>query len=79
MFFARSVVLTSALILASVVNALPLQMRAAAVNVASCTSPGTKFVEHDCNVALLGVRFSMSPKHPADQFFQLGGGIAGAM
>ncbi|KAJ7683708.1 hypothetical protein B0H17DRAFT_30087 [Mycena rosella] len=65
MFFARFIVFVSALLLVSVVDALPVAPRAAAValNVAQCTSPATKLVTHDCNVALLG----------------LGGGIAGTI
>ncbi|KAJ6620061.1 hypothetical protein B0H10DRAFT_1115931 [Mycena sp. CBHHK59/15] len=63
MFFARFIVLVSTLVLASVVNSLPVISRAVALNVAKCTSPATKLVTHDCNVALLG----------------LGGGIAGAI
>ncbi|KAJ7340889.1 hypothetical protein DFH08DRAFT_938628 [Mycena albidolilacea] len=63
MFFARVIVFFSALLLASVVSALPLKSRASALNVAKCTDPSVKLVEHDCNVALLG----------------LGGGIAGAI
>ncbi|KAF8176104.1 hypothetical protein K438DRAFT_2022551 [Mycena galopus ATCC 62051] len=57
MFFARLVVFFSALLLASVVNARPLKSRAAtsALNVASCTDPSVQLVEHDCNVALLGL------------------------
>jgi hypothetical protein len=34
-----------------------LKSRAVALNVAKCTDPAVKLVEHDCNVALLGVRF----------------------
>ncbi|KAJ7679208.1 hypothetical protein DFH06DRAFT_506911 [Mycena polygramma] len=63
MFFARFIVLFSALVFASIVDALPLKSRASALNVATCTDPATQLVEHDCNVALLG----------------LGGGIAGAI
>ncbi|KAJ7614007.1 hypothetical protein FB45DRAFT_1008797 [Roridomyces roridus] len=65
MFFAQLSVFVSALALFSVSNAaaLPVRPRATALNVATCTSPSTQFVEHDCNVALLG----------------LGGGIAGAI
>ncbi|KAJ3788241.1 hypothetical protein GGU10DRAFT_373263 [Lentinula aff. detonsa] len=37
--------------------------RQSTLNVATCTDPATQLVEHDCNVALLG----------------LGGGIAGAI
>ncbi|KAJ7111968.1 hypothetical protein C8R44DRAFT_856538 [Mycena epipterygia] len=69
MFFARFIVFFSAFLLASIVDALPLKSRAVALNVATCTSPATQLVEHDCNVALLGVR------HISD----LGGGIAGAI
>ncbi|KAJ7157653.1 hypothetical protein C8R43DRAFT_949019 [Mycena crocata] len=63
MFFARFIVFISALFLATIANALPVKPRASALNVAKCTSPATKLVTHDCNVALLG----------------LGGGIAGAI
>ncbi|KAJ7196822.1 hypothetical protein GGX14DRAFT_672004 [Mycena pura] len=63
MFFARFALIFSAYFLASFVDALPLKLRAAALNVATCTDPATQLVEHDCNVALLG----------------LGGGIAGAI
>ncbi|KAF7337013.1 hypothetical protein MVEN_02137900 [Mycena venus] len=63
MFFARFIVFFSAFLLASIVDALPLKPRASALNVAKCTNPAVKLVEHDCNVALLG----------------LGGGIAGAI
>ncbi|KAJ7846138.1 hypothetical protein B0H13DRAFT_110841 [Mycena leptocephala] len=63
MFFARFIVFLSALLLVSIVDALPLKSRAVALNVAKCTDPAVKLVEHDCNVALLG----------------LGGGIAGAI
>ncbi|KAJ3725126.1 hypothetical protein C8R42DRAFT_708312 [Lentinula raphanica] len=71
MFFTRhltSFVLT--LLIASwTVSARPLWFtrallpRASTLNVATCTDPATQLVEHDCNVALLG----------------LGGGIAGAI
>ncbi|KAJ4482970.1 hypothetical protein C8J55DRAFT_488500 [Lentinula edodes] len=40
-----------------------LKPRQSTLNVATCTDPATQLVEHDCNVALLG----------------LGGGIAGAI
>ncbi|KAJ7234190.1 hypothetical protein B0H12DRAFT_1058516 [Mycena haematopus] len=63
MFFARFVVFFSTLLLASIVDALPLKPRASALNVAKCTDPAVQLVEHDCNVALLG----------------LGGGIAGTI
>ncbi|KAJ7153598.1 hypothetical protein C8R46DRAFT_1191410 [Mycena filopes] len=63
MFSARFIIFFSTFLLASIVNALPLKSRATALNVAKCTSPATKLVTHDCNVALLG----------------LGGGIAGAI
>ncbi|KAJ3761211.1 hypothetical protein FB446DRAFT_720269 [Lentinula raphanica] len=71
MFFTRrltSFVLTL-LIACWSVSARPLWFtrallpRASTLNVATCTDPATQLVEHDCNVALLG----------------LGGGIAGAI
>jgi hypothetical protein len=37
-----------------VVDALPLQSRTSALNVAKCTDPSVKLVELDCNAALLG-------------------------
>ncbi|KAK7006185.1 hypothetical protein R3P38DRAFT_3037167 [Favolaschia claudopus] len=60
MLFARIIVFLSALLLTA---ALPLQPRASALNVAKCTNKSVKLIQHDCNVALLG----------------LGGGIAGAI
>ncbi|KAJ7759324.1 hypothetical protein DFH07DRAFT_1060192 [Mycena maculata] len=66
MFFARSFVFASVLVLASIVDALPLlKSRASttALNVATCTDPAAQFLTHDCDVALLG----------------LGGGIAGTI
>ncbi|KAJ7472743.1 hypothetical protein FB451DRAFT_1250560 [Mycena latifolia] len=55
MFFARFIVFVSAFLVASLVDALPLQSRASALNVAKCTNPATTLVTHDCNVALLGL------------------------
>ncbi|KAJ6512650.1 hypothetical protein C8R45DRAFT_1067860 [Mycena sanguinolenta] len=55
MFFARFIIFASALLFASIVDAIPLKPRASALNVASCTDPSVQLVEHDCNVALLGL------------------------
>ncbi|KAJ7067341.1 hypothetical protein C8F01DRAFT_664916 [Mycena amicta] len=55
MIFARVVLFLSAFLLSSLVNALPLTPRASALNVAKCTNPAVKLVQHDCNVALLGL------------------------
>ncbi|KAJ3807963.1 hypothetical protein EV368DRAFT_88926 [Lentinula lateritia] len=70
MFFVRlSSFFVILLLVCSAVSARPLwssralKPRQSTLNVATCTDPATQLVEHDCNVALLG----------------LGGGIAGAI
>ncbi|KAF7312899.1 hypothetical protein MKEN_00974300 [Mycena kentingensis (nom. inval.)] len=63
MIFARLVLCLSALLLSTLVTALPLVSRQSAIGVATCTDRATQLVSHDCNVALLS----------------LGGGIAGAI
>ncbi|KAJ3888223.1 hypothetical protein GG344DRAFT_79981 [Lentinula edodes] len=70
MFFVRlSSFLVTLLVVCCVASARPLwssralKPRQSTLNVATCTDPATQLVEHDCNVALLG----------------LGGGIAGAI
>jgi hypothetical protein len=46
--------LVVSLLLAASTSSAPTK-RASALNVADCTDPGTQLIEHDCNVALLGV------------------------
>ncbi|KAJ4466599.1 hypothetical protein C8R41DRAFT_71954 [Lentinula lateritia] len=75
MFFVRlSSFLVTLLVVCRAASARPLwssralKPRQSTLNVATCTDPATQLVEHDCNVALLGLGL-----------FQLGGGIAGAI
>ncbi|KAJ6507714.1 hypothetical protein C8R47DRAFT_1065763 [Mycena vitilis] len=62
MFFARFIVLFSALVLASIVDALPLKSRASALNVATCTDPATQLLGGGIAGAML-VFLIISPAH----------------